>query len=46
MSHHEGDLPTTNQPLNAKPRPKVGPAVLVVVILAVALVIVFGLTLL
>ena len=46
MSHHEGDLPTTNQPLNAKPRPKVAPALLVAVILAAALVIFFGLALL
>jgi hypothetical protein len=42
----EGARPTTNQPLNAAPRPRVAPALLVVLILAAVVVIILALTLL
>jgi cell division septal protein FtsQ len=42
----EGERPTTNQPLNAAPRPRVAPALLVVLILAAVVVIILALTLL
>jgi hypothetical protein len=42
---HEGARPTTNQPLNAEPRPRLTPLVLVVVLLAVVVVVFLALTL-
>lgn len=40
-----GDVPTTNQPLNAEPRPRFGPAAVTLAILAVAVVLILALTL-
>ena len=39
----EGAQPTTNQPLNARPRPRFTPLVWTVLILFVAVVIIVGL---
>jgi len=41
-----GARPSVNQPLNADPRPRIAPAVVVVGILVVVLVVILALTLL
>ena len=48
--HHgevpEGAQPTTNQPINAEPRPRVGPALVAVVVVVLVVVIILALTML
>jgi hypothetical protein len=46
MSDQGHDRPTTNQPINAEPRPRFTPLLLVVAILVVVVVVILALTLL
>jgi hypothetical protein len=42
----EGAQPTTNQPLNAEPRPRLAPAVVTILLVAAVVVIILALTML
>jgi hypothetical protein len=42
----DGARPSVNQPLNAEPRPRVGPGIIVAILLAIVVVVLLALTLL